>query len=573
MVGCSSRPGIYDDVKPGGADIIVPVWNCTEIQFLSETSYSHPLTGSELCEMDVVFTHKDGTVIERPAFWDGKNLFKVRFAPVKTGLWKYQTVCKNDETLNGIKGSVGANHYQGDIDIYKHGFLTVSENKHYFIHHDGTPFFYLGDTHWSLPFEAFESSSVPGITSQFKHIVDTRIKQGFTVFQSEPIQWENHTGKDKIYTLETFDSDDLDGFANLDRKFRYLAEKGMVHANAELFFAGELVEKRELYPDEYLDKLTRYWVARYGAYPVMWTCAQETDNDFYHDREHDQKVFDSGNNPWKIVAKALNKYDAYHHPLSAHMEYASGSAMEDGHGTIASNSSFKNMEGHNWYASQWSPGKKEQLDFRIPKDFWNSEPTKPTINYEGQYDHFWTNTFGARMQGWTAFLNGMYGYGYGAAGIWLIINQYPDDMAGGYDLDRDTDEEVTKEVKRMTWDKAIQLPAAEQIGKHMRHFLESMEWWKLTPRFDEAEWSLLQDSKYSIATIENQVYVCYFYNTDTVTGILKNMKADTKYSARWYDPQTGEYSDIGEVTTDKSGSWIIPQKPSTEDWVLLAIIL
>jgi hypothetical protein len=550
-------------------DFTVPVWNCLEIPFTAEKSYINPIDGAELCEMNVVFTHKDGTEIIRPAFWDGENNFKVRFAPTKQGTWQYRTACEQDLSLNDIEGLINAVEYIGDLDIYKHGFLSISDNNRYFIYNNGTPFFYLGDTHWSLPFEAFESSNVPGIESQFKHIVDTRIEQGFTVFQSEPIQWKNHTGQDDIYDLTTFGAEDLGGFANLDRKFKYIADKGMVHANAQLFFANELGVKKEMYSHQYIENLTRYWVARYGAYPVMWTCAQEVDNDFYYDRENNQRNFDAESNPWKIVAKALHKYDAYNHPLTAHMEYASGEALNDGHGTIASNSSFKNMEGHNWYASQWSPSKDKQLDFRVPKDFWNSQPVKPTVNYEGHYDHFWTGTFGARMQGWTAYLNGMFGYGYGAAGIWLIINNYPDDLAGTYDLDRDTDAEITKEIKRMKWNDALVLPAAEQVGKNMRHFLESLDWWNLTPRFDDAKWSDLKDAYYSFATIENKVYVCYFYNSGTVTGKLKNMSPGKSYTAQWFDPQRGEYLRIGEITSDSDGIWEIPAKPSDEDWVLL----
>ena len=61
-----------------------------------------------------------------------------------------------------------------------------------------------------------------------------------------------------------------------------MAEKGLVHANAQLFFVAELGYNRENYPDAYLEKLCRYWVARYSAYPVMWTTAQECDNDYYH---------------------------------------------------------------------------------------------------------------------------------------------------------------------------------------------------------------------------------------------------------------------------------------------------
>jgi hypothetical protein len=567
VAGCNSRTGkgmLYEDVPPGTTGYSVSVWQCVEISFVAGKSYDDPLTGDGQCEMDVVFTHGDGAVIERPAFWDGKNRFKVRFAPTKPGVWSYQTFCVQDEKLHGLGGTVGACRYTGDLAVYKHGFPGIGENGRYFVYNDGTPFFYLGDTHWSFPFEAFDSSNVAGVPSQFKELVDTRIRQGFTVYQSEP-------AGPLYYTLANrLEEDDLAGFADLDRKFAYLAEQGMVHANAQLVWAGELTSNRASYPDEYLDRLARYWVARYGAWPVMWTCAQECDNDFYHDKgDH---AFDAESNPWKTVLKALHKYDAYRHPLSAHMEYASGEALKDGHGTIASNSSFKDMDGHDWYACQWAPGKRTQLDFRVPEDFWNSDVTKPTVNYEGHYDHFWTNTFGARMQGWTAYLNGMAGHGYGAAGIWLIINEYPGNLAGAYDLDKDSNNEgilVGSEEKRMTWDKALLLPAAEQLGKHMRSFFESMEWWKLTPRFGDPAWSALPEAFYALATIDRDSYVCYLYHPDTSTGSLKNMRTDRTYAAQWFDPSTGEYRNIGEVKADCEGNWRIPPKPSAEDWVLL----
>ena len=72
----------------------------------------------------------------------------------------------------------------------------------------------------------------------------------------------------------------------------------------------------------YLDKLTRYWVARYGAYPVMWTLGQEVDNDFYFNRSQNggHVMWNSINNPYLIVAAYIEKYDAYSHPLSAHQE-------------------------------------------------------------------------------------------------------------------------------------------------------------------------------------------------------------------------------------------------------------
>ena len=85
-----------------------------------------------------------------------------------------------------LQGPCECDPYSGNLEIYKHGFLKVSGNGRYLTYDDGTPFFYLGDTHWILAHERFDTSNAPGVTSQFRYTVDKRVSQGFTVFQSKP---------------------------------------------------------------------------------------------------------------------------------------------------------------------------------------------------------------------------------------------------------------------------------------------------------------------------------------------------------------------------------------------------
>jgi hypothetical protein len=126
-------------------------------------------------------------MISRPAFWDGGRTWKVRFAPPHTGVWEMTTSATDarNKGLDGVTATVQCDPYSGNLEIYKHGFLKVSPNSRYFVYADGTPFFYLGDTHWILSHERFNTSNAPGVASQFKYIVDKRVSQGFTVFQSE----------------------------------------------------------------------------------------------------------------------------------------------------------------------------------------------------------------------------------------------------------------------------------------------------------------------------------------------------------------------------------------------------
>ncbi len=540
--GCNSQNDINSQEKPvdiPGGDQPVQ-WMVAELTFTSSKTYSNSFNDVDL---DVVFTHSNGTQLKIPAFWDKDGIWKVRFAPTLAGTWGYKTVCSDtlNTGLNNVTGNLTCVEYKGNLEIYKHGFIKTTQDTRYFVYDDDTPFFYLGDTHWSMP-----SEPNSGNNSQFQTIINKRVEQGFTVYQSEPIG-AKYDLSDGITSL------DFSGFADLDNRFKYIADKGLVHANAQLFFTSELGYNRAKYSDKYLEKLCRYWVARYSAYPVMWTTAQECDNDFYRERG-DHNYYDAITNPWKLVAEYIHKHDPYKHPLTAHMEHTSF--------TLASQSSFRNLSAHTWFGSQWTPEKNDQLNFSIPKDFWYNGQNKPVVNYEGQYDHLWTNEFGARMQGWTAFLNGMYGHGYGAADIWLYNSTYDMDKATvSYGIT------ITVEDKKTKWDKSLEFSSGYQMG-YMHNFFKSIEWWNLTPRFDDTAWFSRFGSWYSLASKNNDLYVVYLYNnTNKYTGTLKNL-SNTQYIVQWYNPRTGKYN-AEKTVTIANGSYSIGEKPDTYDWVLL----
>lgn len=544
----SSSCGGKNELKPEDNPIDVSrqavpeQWRVTEFTFTSIKTYNSSFDDVAL---DVIFTHTDGTELKVPAFWDTDNNWKVRFAPTLTGNWKYRTVCSDpgNTGLHNKTGTLTCGAYTGNLDIYKHGFIKTTPNIRYFTYDDGTPFLYLGDTQWNMAANSLNN---------FKTIVDKRVMQGFTVCQSEPLN-ANYNLSDGITPGDLF------GFNDLDSRFKYLADKGLVHANAQLFFVSELGWNRAKYSNAYLEKLCRYWVARYSAYPVMWTTAQECDKDFYHGRlnaagQDENPYYDSTTNPWKLVANWIYKYDPYKHPQTAHMEYVSF--------TNASNSSFKDLPGHSWFAVQWAPTKNGQLDFNVPKDFWNNGQGKPAPNYEGLYDHLWTLEFGARMQGWTAYLNGMYGFGYGAADIWLYNSTY--------DMDKPTVRDgitITIADKNTKWEQSVEFPSAYQMG-YMRNFFNSIEWWNLTPRFNDPVWFGNNGSWYSVASKNNDLYVAYFYNnTNKYTGTLKGL-AKVSYSVQWYNPITGIFNASSTVTI-ADGTYVIGDKPDINDWVLL----
>lgn len=534
----------------------VQAWTASEIILISEKQIEDPFNDITL---DAVFTSGE-TKLVVPAFWDGGNVWRVRFMLPREGSWNFTTVSSDpsDTSMHGISGKIDCVPYTGNLEIYRHGFLKTEKDVRYFMYNDGTPFFYLGDTHWNMPAEEFSKAGDHAgkiqTDSHFKYIVDTRVKQKFTVYQSEPIG--------ASYRLsDGFSEADIYGFRLLDEKFQYIAASGFVHANAALFFVSELANFPDKFPDDYLEKLTRYWVARYCAYPVLWTLAQECDNDFYFDRG-DQKTFDAETNPWKKVCVYIHKYDPYASPMTAHQEYASMDAV---HGVNASRSSFKDLEGHTWFAAQWSPSLASRLDFGIARDFYYNGQGKPVVNYEGRYDYLWTKHFGARVQGWTAFLNGMFGYGYGAIDIWLYKSTYNIDVSS-----EDGVQKITPEDKAVHWSESVHFETADQMG-YMRTFFENINWQKLIPRFDDKDWiEPDRDTCWTLASDGSDLYVCYFYNRSQSTAVLKGLQ-NSEYQLQWYDPRNNSYTDPVVVTPD-NGSFDPGKKTDHEDWVLILAV-
>jgi hypothetical protein len=150
-------------------------WRAVELSFESEKTYADPFQDVTL---DLLLWG-NGRLYTVPGFWDGGNTWRARFVCPVAGEWQCKTVCsdKDNAALHGRTATVSCSVYSGDLEIYQHGFVTTRRGEKYLTYEDGTPFFYLGDTHWNFGTEPRDVVQT---------IAKQRAAQGFTVWQSEP---------------------------------------------------------------------------------------------------------------------------------------------------------------------------------------------------------------------------------------------------------------------------------------------------------------------------------------------------------------------------------------------------
>ena len=525
----------------------VQVWKRTDIVLTSSREYANPYADVTL---DAVFTHEDGTAIRLYGFWNGGNEFRVRFAPTKTGLWSYETMCSDpgNTGLHGRKGTLLAAENTGCTGLDRHGFVKISENGRFFVYDDGTPFYWLGDTNWQAPnYVSFTRCNYPGCTcgNQFLHELNDRLSKGFTVYQTYFDIAESDGGGQRgitpepgLWNIRHRQINPQTFTEKIDRMFDALADSGMVIA---LGFGvhSSTTSSMEL---EDLKQVSRYLTARYAAYPVVWITAQEITG---------EAQFAA----WNASAEITAAGDGYHHPQGAHQfplpvdnEYVTA---------------LDGKDWHEFFALQAGHGPA-----RIPKSlyesYWNnrrSGKVKPFVETEANYEDISCGGFNgyaaSRIAAWRANLLGSYGFTYGVTGVW----------ANCYSTAGNTGWLGTYSYE--PWYMGIDKPGSYEM-KYLAEFFRYADFSTLIPRFSDPAYSdLTEETKLVSSSEDAGTYIAYFCNSDRSAGILKGLIPGQEYSAKWYNPLTGKFAEIGKTVISSDGTYTVPEKPTCADWALL----
>ncbi len=475
-------------------------WAVYEASFESKKTYENPFMD---VQVDVVFG-KGGTEWKQPAFWNGGNRWTVRFAFPETGTFAYR-VESNDSSLNGKTGRVEVQEYKGNNPFIKHGHLRVSENRRYFEHADGTPFFWMGDTWWKCLSKRLSFD-------EFKELTDDRAKKGFSLAQivcgpypDEDFYtdwWDNEGGKP--YLNRDFTKVNLEYFKYADQRFEYMLQSGIVPAMVGAWGREDCDAMRYLG----VEGMQRHWrnlIARYAAYPTVWIIGGE-----------------AGGELWKKVALYVRATDPYDRPTTVHPLTGGNSVVE-----------YVGEESVNFDFLQTGHGRPNEDPRAIERlqVLRETEPIMPILIGEHSYEEHMKggSPYTQRYVFWGSVLNGAAGLTYGAAGIWHVgIEGFPASV-NTYDF--------------TTWRQGMNYPGSEQVGLNAE-FIEKYPWEKFEPH---PEWT--DETLYS-GGIPGKIRMVYMPRPPAYQweGFkVYNLEKNIPYKAFFFDPSTGRTFDSGTV--------------------------
>ena len=524
-----------------------------ELGFSSDIKYADPFNDIEL---SVQFSGPDNEKMLVPAYWAGKEEWRVRYSSSKIGVHHFTTVCsdKSNKSLHGRKGKVEVSVYTGENKLMKHGAVGISENGRYFEHKDKTPFFWLGDTWWMALTKRLDWPD------DYMTLVKDRVRKGFSVIQIvaglyPDMPWFDDRGRNEAGFPWDKDFDRIDPlyFDNADKKIDMLVENGLLPCIVGCW--GYFLNWMGI---EKMMKHWRYLAARYGAYPVIWCLAGEGSMPYHLSDQKDEDT-ESLRNGWTEIGRYLRTIDPYKRPVTIHPVNNSRDTITDD--TILD---FDMLQtGHS---------DRESLSNTVEtiKKSYNSIPVMPVIDGEVCYEGIGEacRQEVQRLMFWASILNGAAGHTYGANGVWQLnsrkqpYGKSPHGMSWG----------------NTPWRDAYRLPGSSHLGMSKK-LLEKYKWWEtephpewIEPRFSGSDYFL----PYS-AGIKGELRIFYFPKVHWQRIVIKDIEPGIIYDAFLIDPTNCKRIDLGRVNGDMNGDWIFQEKvsitkksefPIYQDWLL-----
>jgi hypothetical protein len=426
--------------------------------------------------------------------------------------------------------------------------VRVSDNGHYFVKADGTPFFWLGDTAWSI-----FNHPKPADVDVY---LDDRAAKGFTVIQGVIALWDYNNRRNPDGQLPFLNGDlgqineafytNVDSILDkVEAHDMYMAILPYWHKNAGDRLATEgTPEKMQAY--------CKFLAQRYAKRNVFWilggdsTAAGEAGVKIQHITDLEAQGLIEG-----AKAAGVNKIMISYHPT----------------GRQSSSFWFQNSPWLDFNAIQ-SGHYIRTTNFRIVAEDFAKTPAKPTLDMEPGYENITdglirNNTNATRIaatdvrrSAYLAVFAGAAGHTYGCGELYEFWSPESNGPLPGW-------------AAGLPWRESLKLPGSSQV-QFLRYLVESRPMLDRVPEqslivendlpvLDRVEAMRAADGSYAF------VYTAAGKPFQMRTGKLSG----AKLVAWWYDPRTGKAKQFDTFLKTDTREFTPPSSGIGNDWVLV----
>jgi len=445
---------------------------------------------------------------------------------------------------------------------WDNGRLKASDNGHYLMHEDGTPFFYLGDTGWEMLHRLNREETAV--------YLENRKSKGFNVIQTVLISEFIHMDKtsnfysDSIFTKENPDKPlitkgnnpenelEYDYWDHVDYAVKTAEDKGLYMALVATW--GEWVTPRTDKPlfNTQSQAYNYGWFIgnRYRNSPnVIWILGG--------DRHPDERK--EGITLWRSMAEGIADGTNNTKKMDGHADYST--TLMTHHSFNSSSTWFHNDEWidfHTW--GSYHAEVNNTRSYLAAISDWNLPNPKPTLNSEPCYEGHGINyaipdngvftSTDVRLAAYWSVFSGAAGFTYGAQPIWQFTDQ------------------TRKKHSEMTftdWQTGMDLPGAFQMA-FLKKLFESQSMSGMVP--DQSMIVSGQgDCANYVAAMRGKTNTCIYIPSGGKPVIKMGLLSGKKVTASWFNPRTGETTLIGEFENTGEKAFNVPGMSKELPWL------
>ncbi len=536
MMGQADRITSHEE-----AIVQVPKFGIFERSFQHAGSCANPYTQLAATAQ---LTAPDGQAARRiPLFWDGDRTWRFRFSPDTVGTWSW-TTRSEDAGLDGHSGSVEV--VPSDL---KGSIRPMAGHPYHFERQDGSRFWFLGDTAWSLYTDSAEQQHDRSAAERY---IDARAAQGFNVVHSMLLQedgWINCAGA----PFDPLEDERLNPayWREVDARLATLNDKGIVGGLVLAWGRKKWDDSEPFAWDRFpgleaKTRYARYVAARYSAYDVYFIVAGEwnaSGRDAGNERVRQQYLH---------IGDALRAADPHRRMMGIHP------GCHGNHFVREFNDAAGWMNFGDYQQNYTHLNAEVVASRRFDKPVVNSEYayTLRDANEDGVVDKPNSQSLeNTRHATWDIVMGGGYVVsGFGSTYMGGARN------LGSFDVDAPQND---------GWEAQIQ---------HLPTLFRETAWWRLDPRNDLLACTVTRGAErqihrrpappvtaYWCLAEPGEQYVVYVRGLATDVDLSLDAPAGM-YAVRRYDPRSGAFETVGVCEGLSTFSY---RPPDERDWVVL----